>query len=38
VIGPYFLQLEPHTVYLIYAVGSLSTGSFTLISKAIPGV
>jgi len=38
VIGPYFFQLVPHTAYLIYAVGSLKTGSFTLISKAIPGV
>jgi hypothetical protein len=38
VIGPYFFQLEPHDVYLIYAVGSLSTGSFTLISKVIRGV
>ena len=38
VIGPYFFQLVPHTAYLIYAVGSLSTGSFTVISKAIPGV
>jgi len=38
VIGPYFFQLVPHTAYLIYAVGSLSTGSFTLIHKAIPGV
>ncbi|SPE31059.1 conserved exported hypothetical protein [Acidobacteriia bacterium SbA2] len=38
VIGPYFFQLEPHDVYLIYAVGSLSTGSFTLISKTVPGV
>ena len=38
VIGPYFFQLNPHSVYLIYAVGSLSTQSFTLISKVIPGV
>ena len=38
VIGPYFFQLVPHTAYLIYAVGSVSTGSFTLIHKAIPGV
>jgi hypothetical protein len=38
VIGPYFFQLYPHNVYLIYAVGSLSTQSFTLISKVIPGV
>ena len=38
VIGPYFFQLVPHNVYLIYAVGSVSTGSFTLISKTIPGV
>jgi hypothetical protein len=38
VIGPYFFQLVPHDVYLIYAVGSVSTGSFTLISKIIPGV
>jgi hypothetical protein len=38
VIGPYFFQLNPHNVYLIYAVGSLSTQSFTLISKVIPGV
>jgi hypothetical protein len=37
-IGPYYFQLEPHSVYLIYAVGSLSTQSFTLISKVIPGV
>jgi hypothetical protein len=38
VIGPYPLQLAPHTAYLVYAVGSLSTQSFTLITKAIPGV
>jgi hypothetical protein len=38
VIGPYFFQLVPHTTYLIYAVGSVSTESFTLITKAIPGV
>jgi hypothetical protein len=38
VIGPYYFQLVPHTAYLIYAVGSLNTGSFTLITKAIPGV
>lgn len=33
VIGPYFFQLVPHTAYLVYAVGSLETGSFTLIHK-----
>lgn len=38
VIGPYYFQLVPHSAYLIYAVGSLSTGSFTVISKTIPGV
>jgi hypothetical protein len=38
VIGPYYFQLVPHTAYLIYAVGSLSTESFTLITKAIPGI
>ena len=38
VIGPYYFQLNPRTAYLIYAVGSLSTGSFTLIHKAIPVV
>ena len=38
VIGPYYFQLNPHSVYLIYAVGSLGTQSFTLISKVIPGV
>jgi hypothetical protein len=38
VIGPYYFQLVPHRAYLIYAVGSVSTGSFTLISKTIPGL
>jgi hypothetical protein len=38
VIGPFYFTLVPKSAYLIYAVGSLNTGSFTLISKAIPGI
>jgi hypothetical protein len=35
-IGPITLNLEANTVYLAYAVGSLQSGTFTLLTKAIP--
>lgn len=35
VFGPVDLKLAPHTAYFVYAVGSLSNNSFTLITQTI---
>jgi hypothetical protein len=36
VFGPIKFQVKPRTAYLVYAVGSLSDSTFTLLTKAIP--
>jgi len=38
VFGPIVVDLEPFTAYLIYAVGSVDTGSFTLLLEPVGGL
>jgi hypothetical protein len=38
VFGPAPVELEPYTAYLVYAVGSVETGSFTLLVQPISGL
>jgi hypothetical protein len=38
VFGPLALELSPYTDYLVYAVGSVDTGSFTLLLEQIDGL
>jgi hypothetical protein len=35
VFGPVELELRPHRAYLVYAVGSVQTGSFTVLVKEV---
>ncbi len=38
VFGPVAVELEPFTAYLVYAVGSVDTGTFTLLVEPVPGL
>jgi hypothetical protein len=38
VFGPVFVELNPFTGYLVYAVGSVDTGSFTLLLEPVSGL
>ncbi len=38
VFGPVKLKLKPFTAYLVYAVGSLENGTFTLLIEAVGGL
>jgi hypothetical protein len=38
VFGPVAVELEPFTAYLVYAVGSVDTGTFTLLIQPISGL
>jgi hypothetical protein len=38
VFGPTEVELSPFTAYLVYAVGSVDTGSFTLLVKPVMGL
>jgi hypothetical protein len=38
VFGPLMVELKPYTAYLVYAVGSVETGSFTLLVEPIAGL
>jgi hypothetical protein len=38
VFGPVAVELSPYSAYLVYAVGSVDTGSFTLLLEQIDGL
>jgi hypothetical protein len=38
VFGPAAVELMPFTAYLVYAVGSVDTGSFTLLIQPVMGL
>jgi hypothetical protein len=38
VFGPIVVELNPYTAYLVYAVGSVDTGSFTLLVEPVGGL
>jgi hypothetical protein len=38
VFGPVTVELSPYAAYLVFAVGSVDTGSFTLLLEQIGGL